>query len=555
MERRRSKDVLDWMGIRGAPDWTVARPLGGLVSLLLALLFAGALVAAFVLIGHTIMGGGGAGSTLGTGALIVALLGAPVLIWSTVLKHQTVRYQKEGHITDRITSAVEQLGAEKTVKVPGKDADGKDITIEQTLPNIEVRIGAILSLERIAQDSTRYDKGRDHVRVMEIVCAYVRHNSNATPPQDFPEPEWEPLKDNPTEAERAAHLEKRRERFGRFFAASKAWKWAKALPEPRADIVQALLVLGRRTKEQRLIEAAWPDPPIKDTKWVFDIPCPELPDIEDGEARDPAQIKTFRKDLANWKETLRAYSGYRLDLRGANLQRADLSATRPDRSDAVFAGADLRKTRLGGAVCTNTRLEGAKLWDSSMEGANLLRTRLNGADLRGARLEGALIRLARMKAADLSRSRMEVAELSGARMEGANLSGARMEEASLRKAGMEGTSLFRARMQGVDLSAAKMDKTTDWSRVQLRGTNVCSVDFRETAISEDQIKTTFGDGSTKLPEDFHRPAYWPEEELDPWDFETQYQKWLQNPEAYAPPPPEPSKGHASDDKETPEPPA
>jgi hypothetical protein len=40
-----------------------------------------------------------------------------------------------------------------------------------TEPNIEVRIGAILSLERIAQDSTRYDNGRDHVRVMEILCA------------------------------------------------------------------------------------------------------------------------------------------------------------------------------------------------------------------------------------------------------------------------------------------------------------------------------------------------------------------------------------------------
>lgn len=555
MERRRSKDVLDWMGISGAPDWTVARPLGGLVSLLLALLFVGALVAAFVLIGRTIMGGGGAGSTLGTGALIVALLGAPVLIWSTVLKHQTVRYQKEGHITDRITSAVEQLGAEKTVKVPGKDADGKDITIEQTLPNIEVRIGAILSLERIAQDSTRYDQGRDHVRVMEILCAYIRENSNATPPQDFPEPEWEPLKDNPTDEERAAHLEKRRERFGRFFAASKAWKWAKALPEPRADIVQALLVLGRRTKEQRLIEAAWPDPPIKDTKWVFDIPCPELPDIEDVEARDPAQIKAFRKDLADWKETLRAYSGYRLDLRGANLQRADLSATRPDRSDAVFAGADLRKTRFEGAVCTNARLEGAKLWDAPMEGANLLRARLDGADLRTAQVEGAIFRFASMRGANLSRARIEVAELSGAKMEGANLSGARMEEASLRKAGMEGTSLLRARMQGVNLSAAETDERTDWTAAILQGAAVQFVDFRETTISEHQILTTFGDGSTRLPGHIPRPAHWPETKLGVYGFEIEYEKWLQNPEAYTPPPPEPSKGQAADDKETPEPPA
>ena len=83
-------------------------------------------------------------------------------------------------MTDRISKAVEQLGAEKTVKVHGKDAEGKDITVEETKPNIEVRIGAILSLERIAQDSTKHDKGRDHVRVMEILCAYVRENARAT---------------------------------------------------------------------------------------------------------------------------------------------------------------------------------------------------------------------------------------------------------------------------------------------------------------------------------------------------------------------------------------
>jgi hypothetical protein len=51
---------------------------------------------------------------------------------------------------------------------------------KETSPNIEVRIGAILSLERIAQDSTRFDNGHDHVRVMEILCAYVRENT-ATP--------------------------------------------------------------------------------------------------------------------------------------------------------------------------------------------------------------------------------------------------------------------------------------------------------------------------------------------------------------------------------------
>jgi len=97
-------------------------------------------------------------------------------------------FQKEGHITDRISKAVEMLGAEKTVKLRGNDEDDNDITIEETRPNIEVRIGGILSLERIAQDSCAYDKGRDHVRVMEILCAYVRENSRANSLASTPTP-------------------------------------------------------------------------------------------------------------------------------------------------------------------------------------------------------------------------------------------------------------------------------------------------------------------------------------------------------------------------------
>ena len=129
---------------------------------------------------------------LGLGAILAGLLSGPFLIWATVIKQTTLNFQKEGHITDRISKAVEQLGAEKTVKrqrsndagkrVYEKDTNGdldfaKPVDEEVTLPNIEVRIGGLLGLERIAQDCTRYDNGRDHVRVMEILCAYVRENA------------------------------------------------------------------------------------------------------------------------------------------------------------------------------------------------------------------------------------------------------------------------------------------------------------------------------------------------------------------------------------------
>ncbi len=106
---------------------------------------------------------------------LLALISAPlalIRVWTT--ERQT-RTAEQGHMTDRISKAVEQLGTEKTVKVI---EDGK--SVEKTVPNIEVRIGALSSLERIAQDSVTYDRGRDHVRVMQILCAYLRENAPST---------------------------------------------------------------------------------------------------------------------------------------------------------------------------------------------------------------------------------------------------------------------------------------------------------------------------------------------------------------------------------------
>lgn len=207
-----SQSLTDWLGLTDAPRWWLARPLG---------IFAGVIISAFIIVSfpfamvatlavmygtvRDVLASESVGPNLGAGALIAAILGAPFVIWSTVIKHRALGFQKEGHLTDRISAAVEQLGAEKTVK---KDS------VEATVPNIEVRIGGILSLERIAQDSTAYDNGRDHVRVMEILCAYVRHNAPRAKDDD-----------------------------------------GTAAPPPRLDIQKALDVIKRRGRSGRDLEA------------------------------------------------------------------------------------------------------------------------------------------------------------------------------------------------------------------------------------------------------------------------------------------------------------
>jgi uncharacterized protein YjbI with pentapeptide repeats len=477
--------------------------------------------------------------SLGLGALIAAFLGAPFVIYGTWLKHKNSRLEQEGHMTDRITKAVEQLGAEKLVKRDGK---------EESVPNIEVRIGAILSLERIAQDSTTHDKGRDHVRVMEILCAYIRENSNARKPVDHDFGEWEPLKDDPTEEERAEHIRKQQERFGSDTKDGKVQQWARHLSKPRADVQLALFVIGRRSAEQRKVEAAWPAPPTKDTIWPFDTDFKRLPDEPGDAPLSKAALDEFKAGLEAWKESLRDYRGYKLDLRGANLQGADLAAKQPDGSDAVFSGAWFNEARV----------EGANLWGTRMEGASLRRARIEGADLGEVRLEGANLSSARMEATQLWAAHMQGVEVWGARLEGANLGLARLQGASVRSVQMDAAQLWEARMEGIDLGWARlrgvdlwgvrmegadlggawMDQNTSLQGATLQGAALRDVDYRAVAISNTQVKSTFGDASVKLPEGITSPENWPDWEL-PWGgdhaFESEWQKWQADPEGYIPP--------------------
>jgi Pentapeptide repeats (8 copies) len=73
-------------------------------------------------------------------------------------QRRTLELTEQGQVTDRYTRAIEQLGSEK----------------------LDVRIGGIYALERIARDSAR-----DHPTVMEVVSAFVReHSHEQWPPSD-----------------------------------------------------------------------------------------------------------------------------------------------------------------------------------------------------------------------------------------------------------------------------------------------------------------------------------------------------------------------------------
>ncbi|MDE2634221.1 MAG: hypothetical protein OSA82_14025, partial [Paracoccaceae bacterium] len=119
---------------------------------------------------------------------------------------RTTNAAEQGLITDRINTAVTGLGVEKTVK---QTASNGKIT-ENTDANIEVRLGAVYALERISQDSDR-----DHMQIMEILCAYIRTNAP-----------WDMDTDAPSDPETSTPPK-----------------------NTRADIQAALTVIGRRAPD------------------------------------------------------------------------------------------------------------------------------------------------------------------------------------------------------------------------------------------------------------------------------------------------------------------
>ncbi len=545
---------------------------------------------------------------------LAAAMGAVVALPFTLIKtrqnERQTRATEEGLITDRINNAVEGLGAEKKVDRIGrpvtfKDAEDKEETVIQwqgetlpegdvlekgdwqvfseTLPNLEVRIGAILALERLARNNLDI-----HVQIMEILCAYIRENapaSGAKPIPEFVEPEEKPSKDRSLRSIWQEAIESYNTELQEILRNI----------HPREDIQVALTVLGRRSAEGRLREARHNNPDPK-TKFIFDGPGPEALKRNENGSID-------QKELNDWKKARSAYRGYRLDLRGTNLQGADMAKLNFGGArfeNAQLQGADLEGARLQGAVLgvaqlqgadlegarlqgaylgvaqlqgaylEGARLQGAYLRGAQLQGADLEGARLQGADLEGARLQGAYLRGAQLQGADLEGARLQGADLGvaqlqgthlggaqlqgaylrgaqlqgahlgGAQLQGAHLRGAQLQGAYLRGAQLQGANLGWARLQGADLGWARFDADTDLTGANLTRTAVKSVDFTDVPQIKGHVGGLFGDASTKLPSGVNAPPHWPGVELDWSEFDEEWKKWQAGPDTYVPPdPPKP----------------
>jgi hypothetical protein len=249
-------------------------------------------------------------------------LGGVVLVAGVVATWLQLQVAREGQVTERFTRAVDQLGS----------------------PEVDVRIGGIYGLERIARDSAA-----DRVAVIEVLAAFVRQHAP-----------WPPKASSgdPTVGAGSTTVAQLRTRA--------------------PDVQAAMTVLGR---------AHWRNPSIELQLSDTDLRAAYLPDADlQGAYLHDVHLENAQLGRA----VLRHANLGNAHLEDAVLCDADLEDA--DLHDARLERADLRRARLDGADFRIDEGErGARLSGTDLRGARLGRAKVVGADLRGARADATTI--------------------------------------------------------------------------------------------------------------------------------------------------------------------
>jgi uncharacterized protein YjbI with pentapeptide repeats len=322
--------------------------------------------------------------------LIAGLVGLAAL-GGLVVTARTYRLTQQGQITDRYTKAIEQLGAEK----------------------LEVRLGGIYALERIAVDSKR-----DHPTIVEVLSAFVRERT-------------------------ALRTDKHQ------LTASEP------KPKPAVDVQAAVTVLGRLPRRDGVSRGDLRGAVLAGARLHgADLYRALLQEVDlSGAGLHGAKLSQSSLEGADLSDA----QLYGADLSQADLSKANLSGA------SLLLGADLsgtllREAHLSGAQLSAADLSGASLTDADLSDASLVAADLSGAYLIQAKLPQALLH-----GAKLSRANFGMADLSGAQLQGAKLPWAWLDGADLSGAQLQGAHLSWA----VELTQEQLDSATGDAMTQL----------------------------------------------------------------------------------------
>ncbi|WUD70225.1 pentapeptide repeat-containing protein [Streptomyces sp. NBC_00510] len=257
--------------------------------------------------------------------LLQGLAGVALLIGAFFTWRQ-LDVSRQGHLTQRFTAAVEQLGSASP----------------------EVRIGAVYALERIARDSVA-DRGP----IAEVLCSFVKRTGPAAPLGERP---------TPRDAARKGEL-------------ARTYGGEEPLSLRSPDRQAAMTVLGRRARTPYFQELRLDRTDLRRARLVFaDLVDADLhySDLTDA-GLNGADLR--RADLTGI--FLAGAVLINADLRQADLRTAVLWHAR-------LEGADLRAADLSGADLTGAVVKGARFELADLRGADLAGTDPSVAGLTGA---------------------------------------------------------------------------------------------------------------------------------------------------------------------------
>ncbi len=262
---------------------------------------------------------------------LAQIMGGAVVLMGLYFTWRNVSVVQEGQITERFTRAIDQLGAIN----------------EKGEKKLEIRLGGIYALERIARDSEK-----DYWPIMEILTAYVRERS--------------PRKKEGSPPHKGQSREKNQ------------------LPPPKldADIQAILTVIGRRAQT------------FEEERHRLDLHATDLRGANLFGA-NLTGVNLREADLA--AADLFQANLYKAYLPGAVLRRAVLGANliKADLTKADLAGANLIFADLTEANLTEANLAEAFLFRANLTRANLTEANLTEATLFWANLSEVNLREAR----------------------------------------------------------------------------------------------------------------------------------------------------------------
>lgn len=301
---------------------------------------------------------------------LIQTLGGLGFIYTAYLTWLNFQVTEDKQVTDRFSKAIEMLADEK----------------------LEVRIGGIYLLERIAKDSKE-----DHSVVIEVLTAYVRNNTLDTTTGNRPD--------------------------------------ENSLRKPSSDIQSALTVIGRREIENDIHSLELSSVHLKGA------------DLTKANLEEAALSRACLEDA-----DLSGACLERANLSGAFLEEVILSQLQvPSETDpfaiiklsmlphvemaslpvlaANLRDSNLQGAHLKGALLIKVCMERANLGWANLDNAILAGAHLEGANLLEATMDGAYLREACLRKADLSHASLKEADLSEVSLEGANLAWTNLESA------------------------------------------------------------------------------------------------------------------------------